>query len=962
VSTAHALLERDAELERLSDAIEATLGGRGSTVAIEGPAGIGKTALLAGAVKIARARGMRVLVARGGELEREFPYGVVRQFFDTALTAATPRSHKRLVAGAAHLAAPALSPATPNLPAVQDQGAVLHGLYWLSANLAGEQPLLLALDDAHWGDLASLQFVSYLARRVVELPLLIVYAARPREGQGPGLPGEGEPDLVGRRLCPEPLSESATTELIGQLLRGEPSTDFARACHIASGGNPFLVRELVRGVEAEGIAPTTENAHRISGLAPQAISRALLARLRRLGGPATELAFGVAVLGARAELRHAAELAGLEPEAAGEAADGLSAAGILATGRPLEFVHPIVRTTVYAEIPPAKRATSHMRAALLLDRDGAGPDTVAPHLLATEPAGDESVVTRLRVAAKSVLERGAADAGCVYLERACAEPPTPEQRPAVLLELGSAELRAGRPGAVDHLREALDGARDAPGRAVAADELALALAANERFQEAADVLRPVIDELAERDPETALRLEAMHVASTQVGHSPERAYERLARYEGRLHGATPGERLVLAVSAMQSGFRGDPAERVADLAGRALADGRLLAEQRPDSQPFYQAVMVLAFADRLHEAERFLEMAIEDARARGSVFGFKIAACCHAHVLCRMGRIGEAEAEARSAFEAGPQVLPGLQPMVVGYLLEPMLERAEFGGCETLLEESGLSDELPPGPPASILLYNRGHLRLAAGDARRALKDFQTLRRHDMRAGMDNPGLWSGRASAAVAHARLGERDQALTLAHEELAAARRWGAPSAVSFALRAAGIAEAGAAGIVLLRESATVVEDGPARYEKARSLTELGAALRRAGHRRDAREPLREALDLAHRCGARRLAGRAREELLAAGARPRRTALTGLDSLTASQRRVAQFAADGLANREIAQALFVTLRTVEMHLTQAYQKLGIGSREELPVALGDDAAEGDAAHRGRAAVRPGDRLSGD
>ena len=161
MSAATALLERDAELERLSEAIEAALGGRGSTVAIEGPAGIGKSALLAEAAEIAQVRGMRALVARGGELEREFPYGVVRQFFEPALTAATPRSRKRLLAGAAEprSARPLLS--APSPPAAGDQGAVLHGLYWLSANLAGEQPLLVALDDAHWGDLA-----------VASLPLL----------------------------------------------------------------------------------------------------------------------------------------------------------------------------------------------------------------------------------------------------------------------------------------------------------------------------------------------------------------------------------------------------------------------------------------------------------------------------------------------------------------------------------------------------------------------------------------------------------------------------------------------------------------------------------------------------------------------------------------------------------------------------------------------------------------------
>ena len=942
---ATALLERDTELERLSDAIEAALGGRGSTVAIEGPAGIGKSALLAQAAEIAQVRGMRALVARGGELEREFPYGVVRQFFEPALTAAAASSRARLLAGAAELAAPALSLFAPSPPAARDQGAVLHGLYWLSANLAGEQPLLVALDDAHWGDLASLRFLSYLARRAGELPLLIIYAARPREGQAPALPGEAEADPVGTRLCPSPLSESATAELVQRLLGGEPAAEFAGACHLASGGNPFLLRELLRGVAAEGIAPQAGNAPRIARLAPQAISRALLARLRRLGGEATELAFAVAVLGASAELRRAAELAGLAPEPAGEAADALGAAGILQNGRPLEFVHPIARAAVYAEIPAARRAASHLRAALLLERDGAGPEAVAPHLLATEPRGDASVVERLRAAARSALERGVPDAGCVFLERARAEPPSPEQRAAVLLELGSAELRAGLAGAADHLREALAGARDAFARAAAAEELAMALAANKRFQEAADVLRLAIDELAESDPETALRLEAMHVGSAQVGLTPQQASERLTRYEGRLHGTSTGERLVLAVSAMQIALRGESAERVSELAERALADGRLLGEQMPDSQPFYQAVMALALTDRLDAAERFLELAIDDARARGSVFGFAIAACCHAHVLCRMGRIGEGEADSRSAFEVSPQSAPGLLPMVVAYVLEPMAERAEPHDCEALLETSGLGGVVSAtGIQGSLLLYNRGHCRLAAGEARRALQDFEEVSRRDERMGIDNPGLWSARASAALAHMQRGERAQALTLAQEELSAARRWGAPSAISFALRAAGIAQGGQEGIELLRESAAVVEDSPARYEHARSLTELGAALRRAGKRGDARVPLRQALDLAHRCGAVRLARATHDELLAAGARPRRTALTGLDSLTASQRRVAQLAAKGLANREIAQALFVTLRTVEMHLTHAYQKLGISSREALPAALGEDLAPAD------------------
>ena len=146
--------------------------------------------------------------------------------------------------------------------------------------------------------------------------------------------------------------------------------------------------------------------------------------------------------------------------------------------------------------------------------------------------------------------------------------------------------------------------------------------------------------------------------------------------------------------------------------------------------------------------------------------------------------------------------------------------------------------------------------------------------------------------------------------------------------------------------------MLEGSAARLEHARAMADLGAALRRAGHRAESREILRPALDLAHRCGALALTERTRTELIAAGGRPRRLVLSGLDSLTPSERRVAQLAAAGLPNREIAQHLFITTRTVEGHLTHAYQKLAITSREQLPAALAtrdvDKAAPAPTSHR--------------
>jgi DNA-binding CsgD family transcriptional regulator len=168
---------------------------------------------------------------------------------------------------------------------------------------------------------------------------------------------------------------------------------------------------------------------------------------------------------------------------------------------------------------------------------------------------------------------------------------------------------------------------------------------------------------------------------------------------------------------------------------------------------------------------------------------------------------------------------------------------------------------------------------------------------------------------------------------------AELWGTARAIGMALRAAGLVHGGARGLELLAESVAVLEGSPARLEHARALTDFGAAVRRSGRRSDARAPLRQGLDLAEACGAAPLAERARHELRAAGGRPRRPRLSGAEALTASERRIAAMAVEGLSNPEIAQALFVTKKTVEAHLGSAYRKLGIHSRAELAVALRTD-----------------------
>jgi len=234
------------------------------------------------------------------------------------------------------------------------------------------------------------------------------------------------------------------------------------------------------------------------------------------------------------------------------------------------------------------------------------------------------------------------------------------------------------------------------------------------------------------------------------------------------------------------------------------------------------------------------------------------------------------------------------------------------------------------------LRFARGRLRVAQGRVAEGLEDFLGLGVDLTRAIVTCPSYLPWRSAAALAELALGERESAERHAEEELELARAFGAPRALGVAKHAAGVVAGGDRGALLLREAIEAFERGDARLDRARALADLGALLRRRNRRTEARELLRESLDAAHRSGAKLLSERADTELRATGARPRRVVLTGLDSLTASEGRIAELARQGLSNREIAQMLFITTRTVEGHLTSVFRKLRVDSRDELPAAL--------------------------
>src|SRR6266516_2665768 len=540
------LLERDAELGALENLVGSGDAG-GVLMAIEGPPGIGKTALMAEAKSRGNEAGMRVLSARGSELERAFSFGVARQLFEPLLASLSEEERADALAGAAALAEPLFNPERFNPETGADSSlATLHGLYWLSANLAASRPLLLAVDDLHWCDLPSLRWLAYLLPRMEGLGLSIVVGLRPAEpGEDPALLGQIVSDPLAAVIRPAPLSTEAATRFLREVLSPDADDAFCAACEEATGGNPLLLRELVHTIADEGLAPTEANVPRLRDLAARAGSRAVSLRLSRLPPAATTLAQAVAILGDDADPRQAAALADVDEQAASEAAAALARVDVLRPQPPLGFVHPLIRAAVYEALTPLARDSGHARAARLLADADAEPERVAAHLLRTPAAANAQVVGALRDAARRAGSRGAAESAVAYLRRALAEPPLTAQRPDLLLELGAAETLVDGDAAVEHLREAHALIDDPIRRAETANLLGRQLFLL-HGKEADAVFTQALVELAGADAELERLLEAgLNISTIFVPSLHRAALERLARVRSRPAAASFGEKLLL---------------------------------------------------------------------------------------------------------------------------------------------------------------------------------------------------------------------------------------------------------------------------------------------------------------------------------------------------------------------------------------------------------------------------------
>ncbi len=919
------LLERVEERRALADALRAVGQGEGRVILVEGPPGVGKTTLLEtlegdadDAATVAR--------ARGSELEREFAFGVALQLLSPLVGEA---GHGDVFAGAAGLAKPLFE----EVGVDTGRDAIfplLHGLHWLCASLAEERPLLLCVDDAHWADEPSLRFLAYLGARVPELPLLIAVARRSGETSVGEESLEELAALPGAtRLRPEELSESAVFQVVRHELGDAASAKFGSECWRRSGGNPLFLRELLREArQASSPADPSEIA------LPETIASLVERSLERMPEGARAVAQALAILGDSATIAEVESVAELEPTDAAAGLDRLAAVKLTDPAAPGRFRHPILRQAVLEAIPPGARSQLNMRAAqAVAPRDA---KRAATHLIAAwpdGPSGEAWAAKLLRDAAAAARGGGGANEAIAYLRRVLKEPMGDGERRETLLELGRLEANVGDVAALPRLAEASDLTSDPVERARVALVRGDALFHFVALEECSVVCREAIAGLGDRDRELWLALEATALnADALRGVRRDRPAELVDEVAAAV---TPGERAVLAhVIADLAATGSESAERVRALGRQALAGGKLLTEVGPSSPTFIYAGTALAWAGAHETVIDLTTDALKEARRRGSLIGVSYSAALRSGTALLIGDLALAESDAELVVSELPSADPMAYAVALAWLIETLIERNRTEEARAALDRSGLTGELPELGTIDHLLLARGSLARAEGDADLALREVEEVGRRATRARYLNPAAMAWRSRCAGLLAARGERSRAMELVEDGLARARAFGAPRGIGIAMRTRGEIVGGSSGLADLRGAVDLL-DGVAHVEHARAVVSLGRALHDA-EGDDARETLYQGMDLAHRAGAHALVEEAMEALRATGARPRRPRVTGIDALTPQERRIAQLAAEGSGNREIAEALFLTRRTVEMHLSNAYRKLDIDSREQLPDAL--------------------------
>jgi DNA-binding CsgD family transcriptional regulator len=868
--------------------------------------------LLDHAARLAEEAAFELRRAAPGPLERHFAYGVVRALLEAPLRDLPARERTRLEADPA---ADAVRLLHGGGMAPQDAGPqIAHSLFWLCSALAAVRPLALVVDDAQWADRASLEALSYVARRSEELQLLLVLAAR---GDDPHAASDLLSLLAGARgartLRPQPLTAWGAVALIR---RHAPDASLRSCldCHRAVDGSPWLLDELGRQIarfgpvgEGRGAPPVTTDARDI-----------VRRRLAALPARDRDVAAALAILGNCAPLHVVAELAGVPIGQLAPIRDALQAAGLLAPDG-LRFVHGLVAAALVEDLTHTERERLHREAARLLATTDTCADASAAHLLECGPQSDGAVTAQLVRAAADARQSGTPLLAATYLERALQEHAPGDDRGRMLADLATVTFDAGLPDAAGRLRESLREPLDDAGRTDVLTRLA-------GIEVLGGSSGGVVDLLAAHEG-LGIDVALLDALAPLPDRQAERI-ERLAALNRVVIGDPALARAVAAHKAWLATERGDAhATRAATLAADALRD-EILLDEAPARAAYMLALRTLILCDRHRDARAAIDALRATAERRASL-PLRAMAAWHAGALAlRTGAVLEAERESRVALDLAGDDLEPVTRGALEVLVQALAERGAFEEAEAVLRLHALAAPT----------FARARLLLATSDFAAAYAEACAAGAEAELRGRLNPSWMPWRSTAALALAFLGRREEAVALADEEMARAERFGAPIPLATALHARAVAEPDdEARIAICLRALRAVGGTSAVLDTVRVRLELGSTFLRTGSRVRAREALRPALADADAVGAVPLAKRARRELVATGMRPRRAAIEGAAALTPRQRQICSLAAAGRANREIARALFLSVKTVETHLAAGYRKLGITSRAELSAALG-------------------------
>ncbi|WP_405996936.1 AAA family ATPase [Streptomyces sp. NBC_00829] len=807
----------------------------------------------------------------------------------------------------------------------------------------GTRRLVVLIDDLQWADAASLKLLLHLMRAVEGLPVTVIASLGP--GDAVDEPALGAVlQLFHHQPQLSPLDAAVVRRHVASMTGLPEDAPFTHACSAAIGGNHSLFRAALGALEDHRVRGPGDfsPSQALNSVLPDA---ALAARavLRRTAPEAERVATVLAILGGAQAVELIAGAAAMDVHLVEDTVHLLARTELIehADGG-VHLTPPLLGTALAQSVPVSVRKDCNARAAQLLHSWGAPAERVARYLV-DGPLGIPSAPDVLCRAADMALERCAPDEALVYLHRAMREGLDERMRGEILRRIATAEPASSRgPGAVKELRVSLRRAATAQEQTAAARRLASALFVSDRHAEALEVLQQTVERIRPHAPSSALRLEIDHLlAGLGEAASAVRTRPRLLDLSMAEATELSSHRPLAALLSFRGAVLGDSASDVVERARRALSRG--MAPTDEECVLYACAALALGAAGRPDLTREYASSAVTETRARKSPLSHAGALAVRAHAHGMLGRLHDAEADAQAALvalqDAGTADAAESEhrrAFAVATLTESLIRQGREQEAEALLHNSGLSGSLGTHMIYDYPLLVRGRLHAARGRPGEALADMLRCGERLASRDMTVPGLYPWRSEAALMHLRLGDREQAAVLAGDELTLARAWAVPETIAVALRARGLVTGEREGMEMLTEAAALLDATSARFQYAQTQADRGVLAVRCGLTTDGRAALQEAVSAAHECGAPPVAEQALAGLRALGDRPRTPTFRGRDALTPAQRRVAELACQGMSNGEIAQQLFVGLRTVEMHLTVVYMKLGVRGRHGLAEAL--------------------------